>query len=509
MSQAKRSSDGMSLRIVDVLADIEHRPEAQTFHALERLLQARDLLLDLKGKTDTLTLPELAERLMKESGLIPSDPNATDPLDLMALTEFFDHIKSRGYEDPRFSLGELLVDLEYRQQYGLKLQYDVPHLVDDGIQLMTAHGSKGLEFDTVIVMNFREKHWDHRRPMPGLALPEELLFGGSLAEGLEDERRLAYVAWTRARRELILSCPERMVRGEREQDCSPSAFAIEGGPLIEELTPLREPIRANVLTLPQTKIDGALASFLRSKLEKFELSVTALNHFLEDPQIFLAQDLLGLPQAKSATLSYGTAVHEGLREWARVAKDTGVSSEEALLEGFKTAMTEREILTETERRRLVHLGEKALPRYFAARLQTAPIIWATEKRLTARLGDIRLKGLIDRLDLYHIDGAKVRVIDYKTGSPKSEREIREEESGNLYRQLVFYKLLIERAIETLGYEPVEFSLEFIGERDVEPSSVTFEIPTADVTALESVIEKVWAKIMALDFTPLDGEILPS
>ncbi len=232
--------------------------------------------------------------------------------------------------------------------------------------------------------------------------------------------------------------------------------------------------------------------------------MTALNHFLEDPEIFLRQDLLGLPQAKSPTLAYGTAVHEGLRAWARLARESGESSEAALLEGFARGITEREILTEKERERLLHLGRQALPRYFAARLQGgAPVIWGIEQKVSARLGDIRLKGLMDRIDLYHVDGAKVKVIDYKTGRPKTEKEVREGDNGNLYRQLAFYKLLIEHSPQMLGYEPVEFFLEFVGEREEEPSSLAFTIPETDARELQALIEQVWAKILALDFTPLD------
>ncbi len=499
------------LRLIDVLADVERftKEKATELHNMASLLKARDFLLDLRGHLETVTLPELMERLIRESRILPENPQEADPMAVVALTEFFDHVKRRSYEDPRFTLGELLTDLDYRAGYGLKLQYDIPHLIDEGVQLLTAHGSKGLEFQVVIVVGFREKHWDHRRPAPGLALPEELLFGAPLGEGLQDERRLAYVAWTRAKRSLILSCPERVVRGEREQDVSPSAFAVEGGPLPEKTVELKDATKSSLLLLPKAELDDALKSYLRSKLETFELSVTALNHFLEDPEIFLRQDLLGLPQAKSPTLAYGTAVHEGLRAWARQVRDSGESSEEALLQGFEHGITEREILTEKERERLLHMGRQALPRYFAARLAGAPpIIWSTEQKVSARLGDIRLKGLMDRIDLYQIDGAKVKVIDYKTGRPKTEKEVREGDNGNLYRQLMFYKLLIEHSPQMIGYEPVEFFLEFVGEREEEPSSLAFTIPETDARDLIAVIEKVWAKILALDFTPLEKEAKP-
>jgi CRISPR/Cas system-associated exonuclease Cas4 (RecB family) len=61
------------------------------------------------------------------------------------------------------------------------------------------------------------------------------------------------------------------------------------------------------------------------------------------------------------------------------------------------------------------------------------------------IGTITLSGKLDRID--GSDGGPVTVIDYKTGSAKSENEIRgltKDASGDYYRQLVFYKLLLER-----------------------------------------------------------------
>jgi RecB family exonuclease len=136
---------------------------------------------------------------------------------------------------------------------------------------------------------------------------------------------------------------------------------------------------------------------------------------------------------------------------------------------------------------------------------TPPILLGLEKKLTARLGEARLKGLIDRLDLQHVDGAKVTVIDYKTGRPKTERDVREADGGSLFRQLAFYRLLIERSPQMVGYEPVAFILEFIGERDEEPKSLSFQVTDAELRDLERVIEQVWAKIQALDFTPIPME----
>jgi hypothetical protein len=125
-----------------------------------------------------------------------------------------------------------------------------------------------------------------------------------------------------------------------------------------------------------------------------------------------------------------------------------------------------------------------------------------KKTLKARLDDIPLTGKIDRIDLYAPEGTHVHVIDYKTGTPKTARAVREDRGGAMFRQLVFYKLLTELSPSFVGYDATECSLDFIGERDNEPSLLTFTITPQDVRDLRDLIAIVWAKIKALDFTAL-------
>jgi superfamily I DNA/RNA helicase len=80
---------------------------------------------------------------------------------------------------------------------------------DDAIlSLATAHGTKGLEFDHVAVIGMDAGRFPSRRSVTESAEPER---------ALEEERRLAYVAWTRARRSLILVY----------DPASPSEFMLE------------------------------------------------------------------------------------------------------------------------------------------------------------------------------------------------------------------------------------------------------------------------------------------
>jgi ATP-dependent exoDNAse (exonuclease V) beta subunit len=485
-----------------------------------KLLRAFVVLQDLHTKLPSRTVVYTLEHAMRQSGLLENP----EMRELAALQEFFHRVEERASENPRYDVQALLQDLEVassRDYPELRWRFDLPHLQPQGVKVMTVHQSKGKEFDVVLLANFREGHWDKRRKPPTIAMPEDLLFGWSkeqrMADRREDERRLTYVGMTRARTELLMTCPRTLLDDDRPRPTSPSAFFAQMGPLDESEGTLKSPEKTVTLGAPSLlKADEAFKAFLEERLETFALSPTALNRFLRDPQEFLAKDLLQVPEALEPNLVYGSAVHDALKEWAlSIQRGKGLSSSE-FLKGFRTYLDRRAILTPQERRNLLHTARESLPRYYSMRLlKSRPFIHKVEHTIIAWLpyssgrttlsprpspkgrGEIPLKGKIDRIDLASRDSARATIIDFKTGRPQTESEIRK---GEYFRQLVFYALLLRHGRSLL--KPEKFVLDFIGEKQQEPLERIFEISPKEERDLETVILAVWSKILALDFSPL-------
>jgi DNA helicase-2/ATP-dependent DNA helicase PcrA len=476
----------------------------------KRIIHARDIIVSLHEKLPSRTIVETMEHLLKDTGLIASqmkEDHAIDPSGFAALQEFFDRVKYRAYEQPGFSFQSFLSDLEYYEQpeySDLRMSYSLPHLTEEGVQLMTAHQSKGMEFSIVILPNFREGHWDKRRNPSSLSIPEDLLFGWEkdkkTFEHSQDERRLAFVAMTRAKRELIFTCPKELTSGDKLRTVSPSAFFAEAGTLPEKSVELKDPSSAALLLYsPARDIDAELRVFLLSRLETYALSVTALNHFLEDPKLFLEVDLLQMPQAKKSELVFGNAVHDALKKWGHSIMEKKPFEKVQFLSAFDAYLDNREVLTDSERRRLKKEGQEILPRYFDERLAVqTPCIFKVEYPLSTHCGDVPIKGKIDRIDLIDPLKADAVIFDYKTGAPKSENAIRGE--GNYFRQLVFYALLLEEQHSILKSQ--SFVLDFIGQGTDHPIQRSFMITQEEIDSLKQVVTAVWSKITALDFSPL-------
>lgn len=486
--------------LLDVLLSIDTTDE-MPLRQRDTLVTARDFILNLHNTKDQKTVLELLEEIYRGTGLLQTE---MDIIDFAAAQEFFDRIKQRAYESAEFTFRVFLDDIEFylNPDYGdIRLTYDLPHLTQSGVQLMTAHKSKGLEFHTVIISNFREGHWDKRRNPPSVSLPEDLLFGWEKQqkdyEKNQDERRVAFVAMTRAKRELLFTCPNELTSGDSTKAVSPSAFFAEAGELSEEVGEVLHPEQmSTLLSVPVRERDKEFEAFLKNRIEHFALSATALHDFLEDPERFVAVHLLQTPQAKEPHFAYGNAIHHVLAKWADSVKDGSPIRIETMKRELVTHLTNDELLTSKERERLVHLGEQTLERYEASHLKPPyPIVHKVEFSLTAHVGDIPLKGKIDRIDLLEPNSSAAKIIDYKTGASKTEKQIID---YGYHRQLVFYDLLLRNGYSII--DPKEYVLEFVGERESEPVSRTFEVSEADRKALSELIETVWSKILALDFT---------
>ncbi|OIO53284.1 hypothetical protein AUJ46_05410 [Candidatus Peregrinibacteria bacterium CG1_02_54_53] len=471
------------------------------------VISAHKFIMTKNQAIPSTTLTALVADALIESKLLPpTEATRADPRVVSGLHAFFEYVKNRCYEVKSTSLATLLFDIDqYRSEKRLKLEYDLPHLVQDGVQLMTGHGSKGLEFDFVIMADVRYRNWGNRSSGNSLALPDHLIMGidkeVEKRASQEDERRLFYVAMTRAREELILTFPETYRSGEQMRDAQVSSFVAEAGEYVSEITLTQEQLPAPIETLrvPLLDIDEAFRAFLQERLKEYELSVTALNAFLKDPQEFLWEQLLQKPSEKKPAMAFGTAVHGALED-RNIAWQQGQEfSVDALIEAFQRHLAE-EILTKERFEHYQLIGGDIVRRYAEQTSSGIPLVLSTERTFHAVVDDIPIKGKVDRIDLFEPNGRTCRVLDYKTGqTKKTEDAVRKKE--DLFRQLTFYKILCDSDSKFI-HDATHFTLDFIGNEDEARKEINIEITEAEVRELRSLIKLVWAKIIALDFTPL-------
>ncbi len=472
---------------------------------------AHEFIMRKNQSIPSVTLTALVADVLTKSGLLPpTGAKEADPRIIAGLHAFYEYIKKRCYEVKATSLATLLFDIDqYMNEKKLRLEYDLPHLVQDGVQLMTGHGAKGLEFDLVIMSGIRYRNWGNRNSGNSLALPDHLIIGidkeVAKRAGQEDERRLFFVAMTRARRELTLAFPETYRSGEQMRDAQVSSFVAETGESVDEVTLTQEQLPSPIETLraPPLMIDTAFRAFLEERLQEYELSVTALNVFLDGqdgPQKFLWEQLLQKPSEKKPAMAFGTAVHAALEDRNSAWQQGEEFSIDALVDAFQKHL-KKEILTDERFEHYKLIGGDIVRRYGEQTSSGIPLVFSTERTFHAVIDEIPIKGKVDRIDLFEPNGRACRVLDYKTGQTmKTEDAVRKKE--DLFRQLKFYKILCD-ADPRFIHDAKLFTLDFIGNESEARREINLEITEAEVKELKALIKQVWAKITALDFTRVD------
>lgn len=341
---------------------------------------------------------------------------------------------------------------------------------EEGVKIMTIHRSKGLEFPVVFVPMLVEGRFPSRNQHDPFPFPEAMAKGGGAAsDRLSEERRLAYVAFTRAKDVLVLSSSE--MYEERKTKAKLSPFLIEA-------LGLSTPPTANTPALPNAlpESPAAAKSPARQIPVPGHFAASSFEAYLQCPHKFRFQYVMHLKVPATGIINFGTSVHAVLQQWF-IAKGRGeVPDLDALYKacwisgGYESKKIEEERYAE---------GLQQLRSYLAGPLaQTVPE--SLEQSIRYRLNDgTVLRGKIDRTDRQP-DGT-VTIIDYKTGDrPSTEKELAEQIPMSMYA------LALTQAKQPVGNLELHYVMR--GE------AVRLPISSLDLEGRHQVLEDTWSAI---------------
>lgn len=476
-----------------------------TFNEKEKISRLSFIFQKLNTFKYDLSLTDLARAVAAESGLAQYLADAKKYESIDAVTAFLGWVRQAELAQPGLRIEDLLAEIRLMEQSGIALP--LPQRPHAAVTLATAHGSKGLEWQHVFVIGLADDRWGGRKKGDRLALPS-LIPAAADHEILEDERRLLFVAMTRARESLTLTWPE--LANARPQTPSRFLAEIEPGLAETESSEIAAEAAAELAVPAETQpgYSPEASEFLRSIIENYRLSPSGLNDFLEDPNKFVLKHLLRLPESVNpddrAGAIFGTALHAALEAWFASFKLTGHRPKPELAREALEKSLRREPMTELQRANISRDAGAVLERYLAnlgAQDIQPPL--ATEFNFAkheVRLGEIPLTGKVDRIDSLGTDA--VRLVDYKSMAPQTRNAIKGEtksSSGNLYRQLLFYTLLAESDPRFVG-RVESVALAFLRPNDhgdfVEES---FSPSREEIDQLKETIREVWRRIQSLEF----------
>lgn len=457
-----------------------------------------------------------------DSGLLAGLDRDRD-LELFSyLNQFYQKIKKLEETEPDLRLKDFLaainLELEAGETGALKLDFTD----SDVVRIMTVHGAKGLEFKYVFLVNLVDKKFPTITRNEKISIPDALVrekVEASPDIHLEEERRLFYVAATRAKDRLYLT-GAKDYGGAREK--KPSRFIEEMG-MTSEIAPElilseKNEFLRDLHYLNSREIQTAADQKENRELEeKYPLpskfSFSQLAAFSTCPLQYKFAFVLKIPASTDkASLIFGRVMHNTLYNFLlpflserRAAQgdlfgalsagkngknksaQSDLLTEKRLLEIYEEFWQPDGYQSKAEREKYQLKGREALKKFLAVYRQETPAeILFLEKRFSFKIGPDIIKGAIDRVDKL-ADGT-LEIVDYKTGQTKNKLEFKDK------RQLILYQLFLE---EFLGQKVSRLSYYYLesGEK------FSFTATEKDITKLQLEVREEIAAIKKRNFTP--------
>ncbi len=466
--------------MADVLKSVPGGPGV-----VAELDRSRATLAAKKGK-----LLDVLPSLIKQFRLRKSSP-AVDAL------RDFAKVWSKKPLTREGTVSEFIDYLELFLEAGGKVPLKAP-ADDDVVQLMTVHLAKGLEFQRVFILRANSGSFPCNYREPLFEFPLELRDVRALGAGdskqlqAEEERRLFYVAMTRARDSLSI-CAKPTGKGN-----APGVFVREliGDKTVRDALATRE-ARPYRLTLAAGTAEVAASSAAawmalepRPELLQEPLSASAIETYNTCPLKFKIQRDWRLPEEPVAAMQFGSVMHGVLRNYYEAQRTGRPQGDDEVIAVFRTLLEQAKIADPDQRRLYDAQGIRELREFLALRRAAPPVdVLATEKTFRIEIGGAPVVGRMDRID--RLEGDRVAIVDYKTGAPKDQ------EGADKSLQLSIYALAAERALKLAPERLVLYNLE-------NNQAVETRRTKAELLDAENTVRDVADRIAAGDFVPDPG-----
>ncbi len=508
-----------ALKNIDLISSVEDKTKGRV-----------KKLLDLVEKHSQLVKQSVPSKIflsfMKESGLLKGLDQDRDREIFDYLNQFYQKIKTFESNDADLRLNDFMrafeMELESGETGSLKNSYDDA----DVVKVMTVHAAKGLEFEYVFMPCVVDKKFPVIKRKEKIVIPDELV-KVKAPEGnfhVEEERRLFYVAITRAKKELFLTTASDY-GGAREKKIS--KFLVEMGFDSHNTQQITRNTKENELVKELNRKEIVKSTEMKYVLPK-KYSFSQLEAFSNCPQQYKYSFILKIPAEDKVSFIFGRVVHNVLKDFfdmtisgdvfqkslfteqknnvlslrggvnamtrqshektenvdhrdCHVAptprNDRELPTKHDLLNFYKKRWVDNGFKTKKEREEYLEKGKRIFSDFFD-KLESEgwPKVLFTEKGFNVKIGGYTLRGSIDRID--KLDNGTVEIVDYKTGNPKEKLDIKSK------RQLILYKIAVE---QTLGLKVSKLSFYYLENNTV----ISFEAKDKEVKKLEiQVVEQI-------------------
>ena len=508
-SHARKKSTSLyealrSARAIAAISADGHRAITVVLGLIERQTQA----------VRTLTVGKVVLQFLEESGylgFLTKLPEAEAKEQLSYLDQFYKAISAFEQSLPHASVKQFLeaheMELESGDAGSLENTFEEG---PEAVKVMTVHAAKGLEFHTVFIVQLVDKRFPSVERGDPIELPlplvKEIVPEGEVH--LEEERRLLYVAMTRAKQNLIFSRAEDYGGARKKK---PSLFLYELGLAGEgEEAVIGAHGHTSAQVYKSDKPDKSEKHLAYQMPAKF--SFTQLKAFETCPYQYRFAHILHVPVKGRFTFSFGRTMHSTLQQFfalmrahegaqadlfgaASTTRNDGSQSVpplKVLLQLYEKNWIDDWYESNQHKREYFEKGKKILEEFHAKLSEEPPLPLYLEQGFNLKLGikereegvseAVTIKGVIDRID--EAEGG-VQIIDYKTGRAKDLDTADKD-------QLLIYQIA---AREVLGLKPMRLTYYYLDEQ----KPVSFLGTEEEIAKIKEKIFKTITEIKSSDF----------
>ncbi len=509
----------------------------------QKLIDFRDNLIYLNSKLATTNFIIFFNEFIEKSAILDYIEKNGSFDDLQDIFSLFQKIKKWTEFNKNFSVKNLISKINLHNKFNIIIERQIIKTANKWVQIMTAHGSKWLEFDTVFIPGLYEWNWNNKRIIEKLKLPRWIVWEwlqeaeeakiDKKEKQLEDDRRLFFVALTRAENNLFLSFSRSRewkinIMSQFIEELWNTINFIEQEKSNESLlvSSVKNMLLWNGSSL--IKYSDLELKYIEEFLKNYKLSPSDLNKFLEDPSVFLKEAIFKYPFVDNEATIFWKVYHRSLELFfIKSKKDSELPKLDYLTTTFKLLL-KQEVLSLEEFDRLEERWLKWLTGYYETYKNNFREFLDLEynfrwKNIVFEWIPITWK--IDKIEKYDwfvesnnpwsswqfaLFKEHIAIIDFKTWSIKRLGEIKwTDKDGNKKpwfkewkygRQLLFYKLLCELDKEfSSKYDITSVWLDFVEWKNDEYKIVEVSFSSEEYDEFKQILKETWAKISDINF----------
>ncbi len=441
---------------------------------------------------------------------IPARASEQDRKYVQRLAEFVKEWEAKS--DTR-QLPELIEYLDYFEQAGgsISLEDDVP---GDAVRLMTVHGAKGLEFPHVFLLRINKNKFPQPERSRVFEFPARLMKEGLPEEQfhIQEERRLFYVALTRAqdrltittltekngrvpvfiedllmdpavkRRDILLLAPKAVARASSAQKAACNGNDGPANPTLFSAPATPPKVFSRIAEWAET--------FRPPSPEPLELNPSAVDVFRSCPQKYLFSYLWSLQEGPKAAFTFGRVMHGTIRRFMSELKKGNRLPFAELQSIFETEWSAAGFEDDYQEGEYKKDGLEQLRAFHQSVLSAPPEVLEIEKTFELPVANgVVLKGRVDQINA--LGRNDVEIVDYKTGKPRTPSDARR----NL--QLSIYAIAAKEIFER---NPVRLVFHYLQTNERQE---TTRDPKQLLEA-QNIVQETAADIRAGNFPPREG-----